>query len=195
MFAKTCWLVVGVLGAIGAMAFPCEAAEGSGFDRHTWDLAMRYINFGIFAFLIYKYGKGPLVGFLREKRESIALPLAQIKEEEEALLMKQKEQADLLTQIDERIEKIKEFYRQIGQEEKVKILAEAEASSRRILQDAEDVASREFEEAKKKFRGEVVELAVRLAEERIRRNITTEDQDQLVQGWIRQLGTMEVSAE
>jgi F-type H+-transporting ATPase subunit b len=155
---------VGLVTAITCIfvAIPCLAAEGGGLDRHSWDTIMRVINFGILAFVIYKYGKDPLVKFLASKRASVALSLEELQKERELLLQQQEEQNVLIAQIDEKIDGIIQYYHRLGHDEKEKILARAILQRDHMLEDARQRADREFEQAKTMFRAEVVELAMQL---------------------------------
>ncbi len=162
-----------------------------GIERSLWDLAWRWINFGILVYFIMKYLKGPVVKFIQGRRESIAEVFGGLKEKEEALHRRRQEQEALLAQLDEKIASIKAYYHEIGREEKERILAQAERVRRQILEDAKIAAVREFEEAKKRFRAEVVEKAVALAEERIRKKITKKDQRQLVDAYVLQLEALQ----
>lgn len=173
------------------VAVPCFAAEGGGFDRHTWDLIMRFVNFGILAFVIYRYGKDPLVKFLAGKRASVALSLEELQKEREFLARQQEEQNTLLGQIDVKIDSIKEYYHRLGQDEKEKVMARATMQRDHMLEDARQRADREFEKAKMKFRAEVVEMAMQLAEQRIRQNITVSDDRNLVNDYISQLSAID----
>lgn len=186
----------GIVWALAVLVFVgAEEASASstifGIERSRWDLAWRWINFGILVYFIMKYLKGPLVKFIQGRRESIAGVFGELSEKEEALNRRRQEQEALLAQLDEKIESIKAYYHEIGQEEKEKILAQAERIRRQILEEARISATREFEEAKKRFRAEVVEKAVALAEERIRKKITKKDHRLLVDAYVLQLEALE----
>ncbi|SMC16906.1 ATP synthase B/B' CF(0) [Desulfacinum hydrothermale DSM 13146] len=191
-------LTMGALAALGAVVMAADPAAASstvfGIERATWDLAWRWINFGIFVFLLVKYLKDPLVSFLKERREEIAQVFERLEEKEEALKRQQEEQERLLAQLDEKIESIRAHYHQIGQEEKEKILAQAERTRKQILEDAKAAAQRDFEEAKKRFRAEVVDMAVALAEQRLKKKITKKDQTKLLQAYLGQLKKVEPKA-
>lgn len=176
------------------LAIPCFAADGGGLDRQTWDFAMRIVNFAILAFIIYKYGKGPLVKFLASKRASVVLSLEELEKEKEYLAEQHDEQTDSLAKIDEKIESIRDYYRQLGHDEKQKIMERAELHRSQMLEDAQLRADREIEKAKAKFRSEVVEMAMSLAESRIRQNITVLDDRNLVQDYIAQLASLRASS-
>jgi F-type H+-transporting ATPase subunit b len=195
-------IVLQVIGIAGALlmfvAFPCVAAEtseGSGFDRHTWDLVWRLINFAILAFIIIKFGKPPLMKFLVGKGEEQAVRFGDLDKQASDLAKEEEEQKTTLAQIDERIQKIKEYYHQVGQEEKERIMADAEFLKQQIQENARQKAAAELEDAKKAFREEVVEGAVSLAETRIRGNLDLQDQEGLVQRYLDQLTGLPHSAE
>ena len=175
--------------ALVVQAAPSEAA-GFHIDRATWNQAMRWINFGILVFVLVKYLKEPLVGFIRDKQNATASIFESLKERAEKLEEQRREQNELLAQMEKKIEKITAYYHEVGAEEKRRILTQAEALRKQILADAEAATLREFEEAKKRFRAEVVDMAIQLAEERLRKKITQKDHKRLVDGYLAQLGAM-----
>lgn len=180
------------VACITLLAIPCLAAEagGGGFDRSTWDVCMRIVNFGILAFVIYKYGKDPLVKFLAGKRASVVLSLEELEKETEYLARQREEQDTLLSNIDEKIGSIRDYYHRLGQDEKQKIMERATVQRDHMLEDARRRSERELEKAKGKFRAEVVEMALQSAEARIRQNITVADERELIGDYIRQLSDM-----
>lgn len=189
-------IVWGLMAA--AVGWAGEAFASStvfGIERSLWDLAWRWINFGILVYFIMKYLKGPLVKFIQDRRSAIAGVFDGLREKEEALNRRREEQDALLAQLDEKIESIKAYYHEIGREEKEKILAEAERIRRHILEDAKIAAAREFEEAKKKLRAEAVDMAVALAEARIRKKLTKKDQRMLLENYLVQLETLEAQGD
>ena len=182
---------LGIAVAFIFLAVPCFAAEGGGgIDRPTWDLIMRLVNFGIIAVVIYKYGKDPLVKFLAGKKASVALSLEELQKEKEYLAQKHEEQDALLTNIDEKINTIRDYYHRLGQDEKQKIMERATIHRDHMLEDARQRADRELEKARTKFRAEVVEVALQLAEQRIRQRITVADDRNLVNDYISQLSAI-----
>lgn len=183
-------LGLGTAFACLLLAIPCFAAEGGGINRATWDFAMRIVNFAILAFVIYKYGKDPLVKFLTGKRSSVVLSLQELDKEKEYLAHQHDEQVRSLATIDEKIKSIQDYYHQLGQDEKRKIMERTEIHRNQMLEDARLRADREIEKAKSQFRAEVVEMAMELAEGRIRQNITVADDRNLVEDYISQLAAL-----
>ena len=191
MSRKMIWPVAGIVSAIFLMiALLCVAAENTEegrFDRHTWDLALRLINFALLAFVVYKYGKPPLLKFLASKRKEQVYRFEDLEKRTNDLNKQLEEQNTELAKIDERIQKIKNYYHQVGQEEKERIVAEAELLKKQIQDNARQKAMAEFENAKVRFRKEVVDKAVELAEQRIRDNVNLQDQENFIQGYLDQL--------
>ncbi len=186
-------LVTGM--AVVAAGSPAAASwTVFGIERAVWDLAWRWINFGILAYFMVKVLKDPLVNFIKGKQESIVHVFEDLKEREEKLRKQREEQEALFATLDEKIESIRAYYREVGQEEKEKILTQAEKIREQILEDAKLAAAREFEEAKKKFQAEVVEMAVALAEQRLRKKITKKDQTRLFNAYLGQLKELKAKA-
>ena len=183
-------LVMGLVCGSLLLALPCYAADGVGFNRHTWDLAMRLVNFGILAFVIYRYGKDPFKNFLASKRASVVLSFEQIEEQREDIARQQEEQDALFAQMDQKIASINSYYQRLAEDEKEKVMARAAATREHILQDAQQRADREFEKAKGQFRQEVVDLAVRRAEEKIQQEITVTDDKGLINDYLGQLASV-----
>ena len=51
------------------------AAEETTSWRSVFDLVMRWLNFGIIAFVLVKYSKTPIKNFLLSRREEVALEI------------------------------------------------------------------------------------------------------------------------
>lgn len=183
-------LVIGLVCGSVLLALPCFAADGVGFNRQTYDLVMRVVNFAILAYIIYRYGKDPLKDFLASKRASVVLSFEQIDEQKEEIARQHEEQNTLLAQMDQKIDSIRNYYHRLAQDEKEKIMARANATRDHILKDGQERADREFEKGKAEFRKDVVELAIQLAEQRIRQEITTTDNENLVQDYLGQLSSV-----
>lgn len=188
-------LLAGIVTGLVLAGSPCAAAGAVfGVPRASWDLALRLINFGILAFLIFKYGKEPLLNFLQGQREQVRGRFESLEDEAKGFEQQKRDQEGLLQGLDQKVEEIKKYYHEVGESEKQRILEQAESTRQFMLKDAEAAAGRDFEEARKRFRAEVVDLAVALAEDRIRKNIGKKDQTQLVTKYVRQLAGMQAAA-
>ena len=188
MFRSCVSIMAVVAAAVLLFVEPLYAADTVfGIPREQWDLAWKIINFLALIYLVVKYGKGPLTNFLRSCREQVETKLGDLESEEGDLSTQEAEQEEQLANIDERIGTIKDVYHRIGEDQKQAILQQAEEMRRRILEDAEKAAENEFRKAATLFRHEVVEMAVELAEKRIREKLTSKDHQTLVDNYLKGL--------
>jgi F-type H+-transporting ATPase subunit b len=165
----------------------CYAAEGFTLTRELWQRIMRWVNFGIIVVVFWKYGKDPLVNFLRGRQQEYASELHEVASEEKSAREKQQDQIDRLENIDQEEARIKEYYRELGRQEKERIIQSANEFAERLVEDAKKAAEAEFAAAKKQFREEVIEKAVELAENRIRKQISQDDHQKLIDAYLKGL--------
>ena len=61
------------------------AAENASNWRSSFDLVMMWVNFGIFASIIVKYSRKPIVSFLKGQKEKVDLSINRIEEKKETI--------------------------------------------------------------------------------------------------------------
>ena len=172
------WLPI-LLAAIAAVfhfsGYEALAAEGANQWRHTYDLVMMWINFLILAFLLVKFGRKPLMGFLLGRREELVQEIERIEAEKQEADAKV---ADALKQIDEsqiRLERIKERIIKEGENKKQTIIENAQLESKILLEEAQRKIDNLFIEAKKKYRDEMIDKAMEIVFEKLPLEITDQD--------------------
>jgi F-type H+-transporting ATPase subunit b len=89
-----------------------------------------------------------------------------------------------LSQLESEAEKIVQGYIQQGNEAKAKILKEAEATAEKLQIQAKRNIENEFGKARQELQREVVEKSLVQAEEMLKKAITDEDQDKLVNEYL-----------
>ena len=89
-----------------------------------------------------------------------------------------------LSQLESEAEKIIEGYIKQGHEAKAKILKEAEATAEKLQVQARRNIEHEFDKARQELQREVVEKSLLKAEETLKKAITTQDQDKLVDEYL-----------
>ena len=72
------------------------AADGSNQWRPTYDLVMRWLNFGILVFLLIKFGKKPLLSLLHKRKEELQREINRAEEQRNKAETKIKEVHTLL---------------------------------------------------------------------------------------------------
>jgi len=161
--------------------------QESGQGRKIWDIVWRFINFFILVFVIVKYGRKPLMGFINqhsaEAKETLdhhnAL-LAETEKEYQATL-------ERLSHIENLIEEVKEYMRQDAERAQKRILEDAQQTAALMLTDAKEHAGNMLQNAQQQVKRELVEMAVREAEKRIRQQIQPEDQEKLIRDYVANL--------
>ncbi|MBW2449150.1 MAG: hypothetical protein JRE92_01825, partial [Deltaproteobacteria bacterium] len=77
------WCLFVVFLSLHLLGHDALAAEKSSNWRPIYDLILRYINFGIIVFVIVKYGKTPIMNFLRGQKDKLASEIKRLEDEKE----------------------------------------------------------------------------------------------------------------
>ena len=175
-----------IAGAIGLHLFSPNAlaAENSNNWRFTFDLVMRWLNFGILAFILVKYTKTPIKEFFTGKKEEAARQINKIEQEKEKAEWKIQEALKMLDESKVRFAKLKQRIIEDGEKKKQKIIEEAQQESKILLESARKKIDNRFLEAKNTFKSELAEIAIALAMERLPKEITQKDKQKWVNDFI-----------
>jgi len=152
---------------------------------------MLYIagNFLLLVAVLVYFGREPIRAFFDGRRSEIQKNL----DEAGALLSEaEARNAQLqrqLLELDDELEQIRGTARQRAEAERVEILADAEASAERILNDARAAVDQEIFRAREQLRSDAAQLAIELASERLRGQITAADGERLIDEFIDRVGT------
>jgi len=163
-----------------SVAFASGGEEGkhsSLFMDYFWKI----LNFGILFFILYKFGKKPLQDFLKKRTELIEKTL---KEAQEAKELAQKALAEVEERLkvkDKEIEDIISSARQSGDKEKTHLIEEGEKMKGKILEQAKTNIDFEIKRAKEEIKAEAVEIAMELAEKKLKEKLTREEQLKLLE--------------
>jgi F-type H+-transporting ATPase subunit b len=144
---------------------------GPGTFRQIWDISWRIINFFILVFLIVKFGRQPLMKFLRGHGQDIGERLDRNKALLEEAKAEYAETEKRLGEMESMIGDIQAYMQEEAQRARDRIIADAEKASETILSDARERAETEIRRAWAKVKNELVEQAVCEAER-------SSDQDQ-----------------
>lgn len=160
------------------------AAESASSWRPTYDLAMRWLNFGILAFLIVKFSREPLKLFLLGKKEDIAKEINAAEKALEKTTAQQQETLQAVANRKAKFEKLKQRIIRQGEREKQKIIDDARSESHVMLESAKSKVQDQIRQAKSKLREEMVDTAITLAIDRLPEQITPDDNQQLLDRYI-----------
>ena len=186
-FFLVCLLLVALVGGLALSAVAAEAQEGKSTFKNIWMNSWRVLNFLILAFFLVKLVKEPLSRFFKESARVIREKLQGTEESYLEAGRKLTEVEKQLELLDEEIQNLQQAVGVLGQKERDKIIASAEQTAEHLLEKARLEAAYAVEQAKSQLRREVIDEAVKTAEESVRKAINKTDQERLVNEYLHNL--------
>ncbi|HSQ84728.1 MAG TPA: ATP synthase F0 subunit B [Desulfobacterales bacterium] len=153
------------------------AAEKSSNWRPAYDLILRWINFFIIVFVVVKYGKRPIMNFLRGQKNKLAEEINRLENEKQDAEAKIKETLKAVDESELRFSELKDRIVQQGEKKKIEIIESAQHHSKMMLEDTKRRIDAHFLHTKDEFRAELIDRAMDMALERLPKEITSEDND------------------
>jgi F-type H+-transporting ATPase subunit b len=186
------FFVVGVLliilvGGLALTALAGESQQGTSNFKKIWMNSWRVLNFLILVFFLVKLLKEPLSRFFQESSRSIR---EKLQGTEEAYLLAQRELEEVekrLESLDAETLKLRTAIGEIGEKERDKIIAGARQTAEHMLEKARLEAVYGVEQAKSELRRQVIDEAVKTAEDSVRKVINQTDQERLVNEYLHNL--------
>ncbi len=185
--SKLLWVFGGIsLGVLGLHLGGPEAfaAEKTSNWRPTYDLIMRWVNFGIIVFVLNRYAKTPLKNFLRSKKEDLSREIEELEEKKEDANAKIQEIQKTIEESDVRFADLKKRIVQQGEREKLKIVESTQQQSRVMLEDAHRRIDASILQARNTIKDELIDVAIDLAMERLPQAITAVDNEKFVNAYL-----------
>lgn len=154
------------------------------------DFLYRCLNFVLMlAILIYFVAK-PFKKGMASRREGIAKALQEAETTRQQAEAKFAEYDAKLSKAEGEIEQIYAAIRQEGEQERERILANAQEMAVKIQQEAEKSAATAVAKARLELRQEASKLAVTLAEELLKKDFTEADHVRLVEEYMQKVGEL-----
>jgi F-type H+-transporting ATPase subunit b len=186
-FFLVCVLLVALVGGLALSAAAAETQEGKSTFKNIWMNSWRVLNFLILAFFLVKLLKEPLSRFFKESARVIREKLQGTEESYREAERKLTEVEKQLEFLDEEVLNLQKAVGVLGQKERDKIIASAEQAAEHLLEKARLEATYSVERAKSQLRREVIDEAVKTAEESVRKAINKKDQERLVNEYLHNL--------
>ncbi len=173
-----------------ALPFLLCFASPEGAASGLKDILGKTTNFAILlgglAFLLRK----PLRSFIEKKAAEISLSLDKAKSARLAALRRKGEAEERLARLEEEVARIKREAEETGEREITRIKEHAEREMERIKRLTQMEIESQFKAAIRGLKEFTAELATRLAEEKLKRDLTLPDQTRLVERSIGQLAEL-----
>lgn len=182
---KTVGLVTAVLVFCAVAAFASGGEEGG--HNKLLDLAYRFVNFGIVAFLVYKLAGKRLADFLSGRTKQIEADLSDLDGRREDAERKLAEVEASIANLEVEKAKILADAKAQGEAMKSAIVEKAEAQALQIKAQAEIAAAQEAKLAIESIRAELAEKIVEAAEELVKKQLKKKDHEDLVTEYLKKV--------
>ncbi|MGD8944155.1 MAG: F0F1 ATP synthase subunit B [Desulfobacterales bacterium] len=176
--------VVLVLLCLGVGTALAASGEGGGGKGWVATDTYRVMNFVVLVVALILLLRKPLSQALSSRIKTIKEQLESLETQKAEAEKKLAQYNDKLSQLESEAEKIVQGYIQQGNEARAKILKEAEATAEKLQVQAKRNIENEFGKARQELQREVVEKSLVQAEEMLKKAITDEDQDKLVNEYL-----------
>ena len=164
----------------------CASGEGGTKGWVSTD-TFRVMNFTVLAVALFFVLRKPLSQALSSRIKGIKEQLDELEAQKAEAEKKLAEYNQQLAQLEKEAEKIVDDYVRQGNEAKARILKEAEASAEKLQVQARRNIEHEFAQAKLELKKEIFEKSLVKAEEIIRSKFSGEDQDRIVDDYLKKV--------
>lgn len=154
------------------------------------DFIYRCFNFALMAGLLAYFVTKPIRKGLKGRTAEIEKTLADAEAAKAAAEAKHKEYSEKLAKATEEIAGITEAIRREGEVERDKIIAAAKDMADKIEREADNKAAGVVAKARIDLREEASRLAVELAEDMLKKQVSADDQKRLVEEYMQKMGEL-----
>ncbi len=154
------------------------------------DFLWRVFNFGIMVAILVYFVSKPLKNALAARREGIAQSIKASEDAAQVAKEKYQEYDAKLTQAEAEIESIKVAIKEEAELEKQRIIAEAKQMAEKIKTDAQKASDNEIAKARLALQQDAAAIAVKIAEDVLKKAVTKEDQARLVDEYKLKVGEL-----
>jgi F-type H+-transporting ATPase subunit b len=176
--------------AVASFVFASSGGgEGAEHAAPWWkDYIWKIINFLLLVVILFKFAKKPMQSFFQKRTELIEKTLNEAKEAKAISLKALQEVETRLKAKDAEIEAILAASRKSGEHERDSIIAESDRLKAKILEQAKTNIDFEVKHAKEVIKAEAVELAMELAEKKLKDKLTKDEQERLLDDSLVKIG-------
>ena len=154
------------------------------------DFLYRCFNFALMVGVLVYFVNKPIRKGLKERSAGIEKTLAEAEAAKQAAETKHREYTEKLAKATEEIASITASIRHEGELERDKIVAAAKEMAAKIESEAENKAAGVVAKARTELREEASRLAVELAEDMLKKQVSADDQKRLVDEYMQKVGEL-----
>jgi F-type H+-transporting ATPase subunit b len=175
------------LAAVMGDMLQATAAMAAAGWRPTYDTIMMWVNFVIFAAVLFKLLRRPLGNFLTQQRDAVKDTLETLESEKGRI---EEEIQSLRAMMAGRQQKAEDLHARLvaqGEEERRELITEARQEAERRLLKARQLIEAHHREVCRKLRDEIIDTAVRRAMAELPKHITPEVEQVLTDRFLRSI--------
>jgi F-type H+-transporting ATPase subunit b len=173
------WITITLLLAVmmPAIAMAGESPEW----RSTYDLILRWVNFLILVAVIVKYGREPVMHFLKQQKEDVVSELDALEAEKERVLGEIQAAKVQAAESEVRLKELKERLISQGETKKQRIVEQARVQSAAMIEETQKKVQTRIAQAKSRLKMELADLAFEQATQQLPKIITESDNQHLLE--------------
>lgn len=152
--------------------------------RKPYNIAMLWVNFGILVVLFIKFAKKPLMKALNDIRLKISEDLKYFKSLLNSRTTDLNAEEGRIEDIQKHLDDIRKRIIEMGKKEKDKIIENANKAAQRMVEDARAYAKIQMDRARKELSDEMVDMAISMVEEKMKKEVSKEDNDKLISDFL-----------
>lgn len=192
MKTKLTGILAGILMVATASTVLAAGGEGHHVDSGVLlkDFLYRLFNFAVTFGLLAYFVTKPIRKGLSGRKEGIEKSLAEAKAAQEKAEAKFAEYDDKLTKASAEIDDIYAAIKREGELERERILANAREMALKIEEEAKKSAALEVAKARVELQREASDMALKVAEELLKKNFNSNDQNRLVDEYMKKVGEL-----
>ncbi|WP_174614934.1 F0F1 ATP synthase subunit B [Virgibacillus ihumii] len=155
---------------------------------HVGDMLVQLATFIILLLLLRKYAWGPLMGIMQKREEYVANEIESAENSRKEAEKAQEEATAQLKQTKQDAQQIIEDAKRTGVKQEQEIVQSAKTEAERIKQAAQEEIQNEKEKAIQALQDKVSSLSVLIASKVIEKEISAQDQEELINDYIKEVG-------
>jgi F-type H+-transporting ATPase subunit b len=164
------------------------APHGGGHHIDPKTLGLQLLNFGVLLFLLIKFGGKAINKGLKARHEQLKSDLEEANRLRITAEARFKKQEQRLANLEAELETMRQAIIKEAESEKARIIAAAEEKARRVQDDTRFQLDQQIKEAEVRFKAEVAQAALRIADELLRKSVNSSDEQRLVGSFVSELG-------
>ncbi|MFD2044427.1 F0F1 ATP synthase subunit B [Ornithinibacillus salinisoli] len=152
------------------------------------DMLMQLFFFIVLLFLVGKFAWGPVMNMMQKREEYVANEIESAEKSRAEAEKSAKDAAEQLKQTKQEAQKIIEDAKNAGVKQEKDIVESARLEANRIKESAQAEIQNEKEKALQALQDQVASLSVLIASKVIEKEISAQDQEKLINDYIKEVG-------